>query len=130
MTGTLVGGNLSMLYSMTGSPSAIDTDGKILFVEDLDEYLYHIDRMMLNLKRNGFFENLKGLIVGGMTDMNDNSVPFGKSAEEIIMEIVENYDFPVVFNFPAGHIEDNQVLILGTEVTLEVSEKNTTLTFN
>lgn len=129
-TGTLVGGNLSMLYSMTGSPSEIKTDGKILFIEDLDEYLYHIDRMMLNLKRNGFFENLKGLIVGGMTDMNDNAIPFGKSAEEIIIEMVEDYSFPVVLDFPAGHIDDNRALILGTEVTFEVSEEKSILTFN
>lgn len=128
-TGELVGGNLSMLYSIIGSPSAIKTDGKILFLEDLDEYLYHMDRMMLNLKRNKLFENLKGLIVGGMTDMNDNKIPFGKTAEEIIWEHVAAYDFPVIFDFPAGHVDDNRALILGSEVDLEVSEEKSRINF-
>ncbi|HET8885534.1 MAG TPA: LD-carboxypeptidase [Salinimicrobium sp.] len=127
--GEIIGGNLSMLYSLMGSPSDIKTDGKILFLEDLDEYLYHIDRMLMNLKRNGFFENLKGLIVGGMSDMNDNPIPFGKSAEEIIWDTVIEYDFPVIFNFPAGHIEDNRALMMGSEIELEVLEQNTTLLF-
>ncbi|HRD37564.1 MAG TPA: LD-carboxypeptidase, partial [Bacteroidia bacterium] len=77
---------------------------KILFIEDLDEYLYHIDRMMLQLKRSGKLKNLKGLIVGGMSDMKDNKIPFGKSAEEIIYDAVKEYKYPVCFNFPAGHI--------------------------
>lgn len=121
--GRLVGGNLSMIYSLCGSPSAIDPDNAILFLEDLDEYLYHIDRMMQNLKRNAYFEKLKGVIVGGMTDMNDNAIPFGKTAEEIISEILQAYNFPVLFNFPAGHISDNRALILGQKVTLEVNTK-------
>ncbi len=120
--GQLVGGNLSILYSLCGSPSALDTEEKILFIEDVDEYLYHIDRMMQNLKRNGYFENLAGLIIGGMTKMNDNTVPFGKTAEEIISEIVSGYNFPICFDFPAGHIEDNRALIMGREVVLEISD--------
>jgi len=128
-TGELVGGNLSILYSLCGSPSAINTDGKILFIEDLDEYLYHIDRMLQNLKRNGMFKNLKGLIVGGMTEMNDNDIPFGKTVYEMILEICEGYDFPIVFNFPAGHIEDNRALIMGREVILEVNNKKAILNF-
>ncbi len=128
-TGALVGGNLSVLYSMLGSDSAIKTDGKILFMEDLDEYLYHIDRMCMNLKRNGYFTHLKGLIVGGMTDMRDNEIPFGKTAEEIILDCVSEYHFPVVFNFPAGHIDDNRTLILGRKVNLEVGEIKTKLSF-
>jgi len=127
--GQLVGGNLSILYSLCGSPSAIDTKGKILFIEDLDEYLYHIDRMLQNLKRNGYFENLAGFIVGGMAKMNDNTIPFGKTAEEIIAETVSGYNFPVCFGFPAGHMEDNQAIILGTEVVLEVGEWKTSLAF-
>lgn len=125
--GQLIGGNLSILYSLCGSRSAVDTHGKILFIEDLDEYLYHIDRMLQNLKRNNYFEGLKGLIVGGMTDMHDNTIPFGKTVEEIILEVVEEYDFPVVFNFPAGHIEDNQTLVLGAEVTLSVHKEKVEL---
>ena len=120
--GEIVGGNLSVLYSLLGSKSSIKTDGKMLFIEDLDEYLYHIDRMLVNLKRNGYFSNLKGLIIGGMTNMHDNEIAFGKTAEEIILDCVSEYDFPVVFNFPAGHLDDNRALILGRKVTLEVGE--------
>lgn len=120
--GQLVGGNLSMLYSICGSTSSLDCTNKVLCIEDLDEYLYHIDRMLQNLKRNGYFDKLSGLIVGGMTKMHDNNIPFGKNAEEIILDVVAAYDFPVVFNFPMGHVEDNRALILGAEVSLEVSE--------
>lgn len=122
-SGKLVGGNLSILYSLCGSPSALNTKGKILFIEDLDEYLYHIDRMMQNLKRNGYFTNLAGLIIGGMTEMNDNAIPYGKTAEEIIIETVAEYDFPVCFGFPAGHMDDNRALIMGGEVNLEVTSE-------
>ena len=125
--GQLVGGNLSILYSLCGSPSAINTDGKILFIEDLDEYLYHIDRMLQNLKRNGLFENLKGLIVGAMTEMKDNNIPFGKTPHEMILEICKDYNFPIAFNFPAGHLEDNRALVLGKEVVLEVGKNEVTL---
>ena len=128
-SGELVGGNLSVLYSLLGSNSSTKTDGKILFIEDLDEYLYHIDRMFINLKRNGYFENLKGLVVGGMTNMHDNEIPFGKTAEKIILDCVSEYDFPVVFNFPAGHLDDNRALILGRKVTLDVGEIKSKITF-
>tara|TARA_R110002072_G_scaffold260722_14_gene419340 strand:- start:25135 stop:26052 length:918 start_codon:yes stop_codon:yes gene_type:complete len=129
--GQLVGGNLSILYSLCGSASAIDTKGKVLFIEDLDEYLYHIDRMMQNLKRNGYFNQLAGLIVGGIDDMRDNTKafgfktdnPYGKTAKEIIAEAVAQYDFPVCFDFPAGHTNDNRALVLGRNVTLEVGEQ-------
>lgn len=121
--GILVGGNLSIIYGLLGSPSDIDTAGKVLFIEDIDEYLYHIDRMMFSLKRSGKLENLAGLIVGGFTGMRDNETPFGKTAEEIISESVKDYKFPVVFGFPAGHQALNLPLILGREVTVEVSEK-------
>ena len=117
--GLLVGGNLSMLYSLCGSKSGIDTRGKILFIEDLDEYLYHIDRMMMNLKRNGMFDHLAGLVVGQLSDMHDNAVPFGKTAEEIVWSHVREYRFPVCFNFPAGHNgKDNHALILGRKIRL------------
>lgn len=128
-SGELVGGNLSVLYSLLGSKSSIKTDGKILFIEDLDEYLYHIDRMLMNLKRNGYFDNLKGLIVGGMTDMHDNEIPFGKTAEKIILDCVAEFDFPVVFNFPAGHLDDNRALILGRTVELNVTQEKANLKF-
>ena len=92
--GKVIGGNLSIIYSLIGSKSDINTDNKILFLEDLDEYLYHIDRMMMNLKRNGKLSKLAGLIVGSMSDMNDNAIPFGKTAVEIIAETVAEYDYP------------------------------------
>ena len=128
--GVLVGGNLSMLYSLCGSSSSISTKGKILFIEDLDEYLYHIDRMLQNLKRNGMLDQLEGLIIGGMTKMNDNDIPFGQSAEEIILSICDDYNYPIVFNFPAGHIKDNRALILGRKAELIISKTETILTFD
>lgn len=127
--GELVGGNLSILYSLLGSKSSIDTKGKILFIEDLDEYLYHVDRMMYNLKRNGYFENLRGLIVGGMTDMHDNEIPFGQNAVQIITAIAQEYNIPVVFDFPAGHQKDNRTLILGSQVEFEVTSEEVKLSF-
>ena len=122
IVGHIVGGNLSILYSLLGSHSDIDTTGKILFIEDLDEYLYHIDRMLMNLKRNNKFTKLKGLIVGGMSDMNDNKISFGKTAEEIILEHTKDYEFPICFGFPAGHLTDNRCVRLGTSSLLEVNE--------
>jgi muramoyltetrapeptide carboxypeptidase len=123
----IVGGNLSILYSLLGSNSDIDTEGKILFIEDLDEYLYHIDRMMMNLKRNGKLAKLKGLIVGGMNDMNDNEIPFGKSVEEIILEHTKKYDYPICFGFPAGHINDNRCIELGVKSVLKITENGVSL---
>lgn len=128
-TGEVVGGNLSILYSLLGSPSAIDCKDKILYIEDLDEYLYHIDRMMMNLKRNGCLESLKGIIVGSMTDMKDNDIPWGKNALEIVQDVTKHYNIPMVFNFPAGHIHDNRALILGATATIEVTENCSTVVF-
>ncbi len=119
----LVGGNLSILYSLMGSDSEIDTAGKILFLEDVDEYLYHIDRMMMNLKRAGKLTNLKGLIVGGMDRMKDNTIPFGKTANEIIADVTREFPYPVCFDFPAGHGETNLALILGRKVKFTVDNE-------
>jgi muramoyltetrapeptide carboxypeptidase len=119
--GKLTGGNLSVLYSLSGTVSDIDTDGKILFLEDLDEYLYHIDRMMLQLKRSGKLKNLKGLLVGSFTEMKDNTIPFGKTAYEIIYEHV---------NVPAGHINNNHALIMGRKLKMEATEKECVITFD
>jgi len=127
--GQLVGGNLSILYSVLGSKTSLNTDGKILFIEDLGEYAYHIDRMMQNLKRNGYFENCYGLIIGGITKVRENDVEFGKPVEQIILDIVADYDFPVAFDFPAGHIRDNRALILGREITLKVRGNKTVIKF-
>lgn len=122
----LVGGNLSILYSLNGTASDINTKGKVLFIEDLDEYLYHLDRMMLNLKRSGKLKGLKGLIVGGMSSMKDNLVPFGKTAEEIIFDAVKEYKYPVCFHFPAGHEKVNLAMKFGANVRLTVNKSKIT----
>lgn len=121
--GQLVGGNLSIIYSLTGTKSQIDTKGKILFLEDLDEYLYHVDRMMMNLDRAGILNDLTGLVVGGMTDMNDNVVPYGQTAKKIILETVSKYNYPICFDFYAGHLNDNRALPMGAKAKLKVSKK-------
>lgn len=118
----VVGGNLSILYSLLGSPSQMDTRGKILLIEDLDEYLYHIDRMMQALKRAGMLDGLAALMVGGMTDMHDNSVPFGREVVQIVRDAVEDHPYPVVFRAPFGHLGDNNLALpMGIKYTLEVS---------
>jgi len=127
--GILCGGNLSVLYSLLGSASSINTEGKILFLEDLDEYLYHIDRMMINMKRNGILSGLAGLIVGDMSNMKDNAIPFGKTAYEIIAEHVDEYKFPVCFGFPAGHEKRNLSLRMGANSVLKISDKGSTLSY-
>lgn len=127
--GEIVGGNLSVLYSILGSISEIDYKGKILFIEDLDEYLYHIDRMMMNLKRNGYFDGLKAVIVGGMTEMNDNEIPWGKDGLEIIQDVLKDYKCPIIFNFPAGHIKDNRTMIFGKTVSVDVNDKESLVRF-
>ena len=126
--GQVVGGNLSILYSLIGSRSDINTNGKILFLEDLDEYLYHLDRMMISLKRSGKLSNLNGLIIGGMTKMNDNNISFGKDAESIIFDSVSEYKYPICFGFPAGHIKNNRTIKLGLRAKLQVN-KNCSLSY-
>lgn len=118
--GELIGGNLSLIYSLQGTPWQIETNGKILLLEDLSEYLYHIDRMMQNLKLSGKLSELSGLVIGGFTEMQDNESPFGKSAYEIIREAVEEYNYPVCFDVPSGHIPKNLSLLLGANYQLEV----------
>ena len=125
--GEIIGGNLSILYSLLGSPSDINTDNKILFIEDLDEYLYHIDRMIINIKRNQKFQKLKGLIVGSMTEMNDNKIKFGKTANEIIYEHIKEFNFPVCFDFPSGHIKNNMSIIFGKQSLLKITSKSVVL---
>ena len=99
-----------------------ETKGKILFLEDLDEYYYHVDRMLQNLKRNGLFKDLAGLVIGGMNSMHDNAIPFGYSLENIILGITNDYGYPVVFEAPFGHIKDNRAVILGKRVRLLVRD--------
>lgn len=119
ITGEVTGGNLSVLYSLRGTSFDIDTTGKILFIEDLDEYLYHIDRMLMNFKHGNIFNGLKALLVGGMTDMNDNKTPYGFKAHEIIKNITKDYSFPVIFDFPAGHFKNNLPVIMGSELKIQ-----------
>lgn len=123
-SGTLVGGNLCILAHMIGSPTETDTRGKILFIEDVSEYLYNLDRMMVQMKRAGKLDNLAGLIVGQFTDMKDNSNPtFGKDANEIIQEHVSGFSYPVCYNFPVGHVGDNRAMGIGMNCRLEVNNR-------
>jgi muramoyltetrapeptide carboxypeptidase len=123
--GVLVGGNLTLLIAMLGSASDYNYDGNILFIEDVGEYLYSTDRMLRTLKRAGKLKNLAGLIVGGFTEVKDNDIPFGQTIEQIVMEVVKDYDYPVCFDFPAGHIPDNRALILGRTLKLSVQAHHT-----
>ncbi len=128
-SGELIGGNLSILYSLSGTNSMYDKKDKILFIEDLDEYLYHIDRMMMNLKKSTMLSSIKGLIVGGMSDMNDNTISFGQTALEIIQDRMKEYQIPVAYNFPAGHCEPNKALIFGRNVTFIVMKEGSHIYF-
>jgi muramoyltetrapeptide carboxypeptidase len=121
--GELVGGNLSIISSLQGTKYEIDTYGKILFLEDIDEFLYHTDRMIHQLNLSGKLDNLAGFIIGDFTDMKDNESPFGKSVHDIISEAVEEFDYPVCFGFPAGHDKKNLALAFGEKWELDVSEK-------
>ncbi len=125
----IVGGNLSMLYSLLGSQDSLDLKGKILFLEDLDEYLYHIDRMMFNLKRNAYLDKPAGILIGAMSDMNDNQIPFGENAEEILDRHFQELNIPIGFGIPAGHLNDNQALIFGLETEVRINSQGTQILF-
>lgn len=125
----LVGGNLSIISSLHGTFYDLDTDGKILFLEDIDEFLYHADRMFHQLKLSGKLDNLAGLILGDFTDMKDNESPFGKTVHEIIDEAVCDYSYPVCYEFPGGHDKLNLALIFGKEWELKVNETGTNLNY-
>jgi muramoyltetrapeptide carboxypeptidase len=119
--GELVGGNLSLLYASLGTSVQPNTAGKVLFIEDLDEYYYHIDRMLFSLKLAGLFDGIQGLLVGSMIDMNDNAVPFGRSVKTMITELLACYDFPIIFDVPVGHDEENISIKLGADCNFENS---------
>ena len=129
-SGKLVGGNLTLLQSLLQSKSSIDTTNKIIFIEDVGEYLYHIDRMLHSLKRADYFSKCSGLIVGDFTDIKKNETKFGKNLYEIINEIVEDYNFPVMYGFPAGHGQQNLPLIFGRNVQISVSENISEIRFS
>jgi muramoyltetrapeptide carboxypeptidase len=122
-TGKLVGGNLSILYSLLGTDDSIDYTDCILFIEDLAEQLYHIDRMFYAFAKAGVLDKLKGLVVGGMTDLKDTAVPFGQDIYALILSHFTYRNIPIAFDFPAGHIDDNRALIIGAEVSLEVADR-------
>ena len=128
-TATLIGGNLSILAGLTGTPSEPDYQDKILFIEEIGEYQYHVDRMIIALKRAGKLKGLKGLIVGHMTDISDPDPGIGISIEEMILGAVAEYGYPVAFGFPAGHQNDNRALILGSPMQLNITKENTSLQF-
>lgn len=128
-SGELIGGNLAILTSLLGSASDINTDGKVLFLEEVGEHLYRIDRMMWSLKRAGKLEHISGLVVGGMTDIPDSQETFGKTALQIVAEHAGDYKYPVCYNFPAGHQQDNRALILGRHVALNI-DQTTRIDFN
>lgn len=127
VTAELMGGNLSVLTSLMGTPYEPDTDGKILFLEDIDEYLYHADRMLRQLKSGGKLEKLAGMVLGNFTGMKDNESPFGRSIHEIVAEVVEEYNYPVCYGFPAGHDELNLALAFGLQWELIIAEKESSL---
>lgn len=118
----IVGGNLSIVHNLIGTKSDIDTTDKILFLEDIDEYFYHIDRMINHLERANKLSNLKALVIGYFTDLKDNSIPFGKSVKEIILDNVSKYNYPVLFDFQAGHDFDNLAIVFGRKWTKEEKE--------
>ncbi len=121
--GVVVGGNLAILSHLVGSRSDIQTFGKILFIEDIGEHYYKVDRMMLTLKRAGKLDGLLGLVIGGFTDMEDTDRPFGQAIEELILDKVAEYDYPVCFDFPAGHIDENHTITLGMSHKLTVTSQ-------
>ncbi|GAA3631667.1 S66 peptidase family protein [Flavivirga jejuensis] len=125
----IVGGNLTMLHTMLGSKTSIDTSGKILFIEEIGEYKYHIDRMLQSLKRAGYFENCKGVVVGGMTKLRKNTTLWGASIEQLVLDVLSDYGFPIAFNMPAGHEKDNRAMILGRTVKLSVGSEKSTIVF-
>ncbi len=128
-SGQLVGGNLTILHTMLGSTTSLDMEGKILFIEEIGEYAYHIDRMLQSLKRAGYFDGCKGVVVGDMSRIRKNTTPWGKPIQQLILDALEEYDFPIAFKMPAGHEDDNRALILGRTVVLKVGKKVSTVIF-
>jgi muramoyltetrapeptide carboxypeptidase len=125
--GELVGGNLALLAHVTGTMSDFKTRGRILFIEDIGEYVYNIDRMFYQLKRSGKLSKLAGLIIGGFTDIKDTERPFGQTAYQLIRDLVSEYDYPVCFGFPVSHEKENYALKIGVGYKLKVAKSRVTL---
>jgi len=128
-SGELIGGNLAIMRALSGSVSEPDYRDKILFLEDVGEYYYAVDRMLWALKRSGKLAEIAGLIIGGFTGLEDNDPPFGESVADMVLDLTAEYTYPIAFDFPAGHLADNRALILGKQVTLEVTDSHTHLQF-
>ena len=129
VAGEMTGGNLSLIYSLIGTAAEPSTKGKILFIEEVGEYYYHIDRMMTSLKLAGMLEGLSALVVGGMNKIEEAKIPWGRSIEETIFGIVNDYDYPLLFNFPAGHVADNRAFYIGKQAKIDIRGKKATLTY-
>jgi len=127
--GRILGGNLSIIYSLLGTADAYDFTGAILFLEDLSEQLYHMDRMFFTLKKAGVFDKITALVLGGMTELKDTNSSFGMKCEDIILEKVKNNNIPVCFNFPIGHIEDNRAIIIGADARITVGPEGANLCY-
>ena len=127
--GQLVGGNLSIVYSLLGTDDAFKFDGTILFLEDLAEQMYHLDRMFFSLKKSGALDKINGLILGGFTELKDTLTPFGQLLEEIVLQHFEYRKIPIAFQFPTGHIDDNRALVLGSKIELSVQKDRTILSY-
>lgn len=126
-SGKLVGGNLSLISHLVGTPSDINTRGKILFLEDVGEYIYNADRMLYQLKRSGKLDKLEALIIGSFTEMKDTAIPFGKDIYDVIYDVVKEYEYPICFQFPVGHTNENYALKVGVDYRLHVGKKKVTL---
>ena len=129
-SGELVGGNLTLLHTMLGSKTSIDVSGKILFIEEVGEHLYHTDRMLQSLKRAGYFDNCKGVIVGDFSKVKENTTPWGSTIEQLILDALSDYDFPIAFKMHAGHEDDNRALIFGRNIKLSVGKEVSTVKFD
>ncbi len=128
-SGQLVGGNLTLLQTMLGSKTSINTSGKILFIEEIGEYKYHIDRMLQSLKRAGYFDNCNGVIIGDMSKVKRNTTSWGTTVKQLIIDALSEYNFPIAFNMPAGHEKDNRALIFGRTIQLKVDKNQSTIVF-
>jgi muramoyltetrapeptide carboxypeptidase len=128
--GEITGGNLSLIFSLIGTPAEPKTNSRILFIEEVGEYYYHIDRMMTSLKLAGKLRDLSALVIGGMNKIEDSKIPWGISIEETILDIVREYDYPVFFNFPAGHIADNKAFFIGRKSRISLRGEKALLSFD